>query len=660
VAVLTAADRIRLGNNGAKRVYAGALKVWERVSYLDVVKGFVSTPDLPADSVDGDLRLRAKLRADTMPSTGGASAIAMQRALGASNLMWDWRLLTVGSMDWRWSANGTSYLQGPTVLPNGTVTAGPDQWLGARHTTQGTGSHYYGERSTDGGATWQDVTDTTATSMVPFDSTAPVYVGAVPTGYGPLPGRIYWVQVEAINRARLVFPGVLWNVLTVPDAANLNVSGDLQVVARLQRPLATSLTTQRFISKDTGTASGNRGWAATWTNAGQLGLAMLPSASVLSTGQVGFAAGAMGWVRITRANATGAVVLEWAADQPSEPTSWTTLASTGSTTPGAVPVVTGTVRIGDRATTPAAPPLEPYAGRIARVIVRDGATTVLDISENNAATMVTPTTFVATSGQTVTVQDTSGGAVLFGSAGQASTPDLPLPTAFTVVARTRYNADTTGFPTHAAQNVPSDPRSYSVYRTTNNGRWYCEITTDGIWANRAGRFVAAPVPPIDVDVTAAVTIEPNRSGRMWMTPWTFNDATGQWTMGTPSDTGAAMIPFDSTAPHTIGASFVAGARLLFSEMRSGTDPRTGSVLWRFDANERTGTGTTYTDPRGLVWTLTNALAVAPKSPAPIVQPQADSLVWRFDANDYPGTGLTYVDPRGRTWSLSAAGVIAGP
>lgn len=33
------------------------------------------------------------------------------------------------------------------------------------------------------------------------------------------------------------------------------------------------------------------------------------------------------------------------------------------------------------------------------------------------------------------------------------------------------------------------------------------------------------------------------------------------------------------------------------------------------------------------------------------------VVWRFDADDYPGTGTSYVDPRGRTWTLSAPGAI---
>lgn len=37
------------------------------------------------------------------------------------------------------------------------------------------------------------------------------------------------------------------------------------------------------------------------------------------------------------------------------------------------------------------------------------------------------------------------------------------------------------------------------------------------------------------------------------------------------------------------------------------------------------------------------------------------LIWRFDASDYPGAGTTWVDPRGRTWSLGGdASIVAAP
>lgn len=35
----------------------------------------------------------------------------------------------------------------------------------------------------------------------------------------------------------------------------------------------------------------------------------------------------------------------------------------------------------------------------------------------------------------------------------------------------------------------------------------------------------------------------------------------------------------------------------------------------------------------------------------------DELIWRFDADEYPGTGTTYVDPRGRSWTLATGATI---
>jgi hypothetical protein len=42
-----------------------------------------------------------------------------------------------------------------------------------------------------------------------------------------------------------------------------------------------------------------------------------------------------------------------------------------------------------------------------------------------------------------------------------------------------------------------------------------------------------------------------------------------------------------------------------------------------------------------------------------LDPRAGSVVWRFDASDYPGTGSSFVDPRGRTWTITAPNAILG-
>ena len=73
-----------------------------------------------------------------------------------------------------------------------------------------------------------------------------------------------------------------------------------------------------------------------------------------------------------------------------------------------------------------------------------------------------------------------------------------------------------------------------------------------------------------------------------------------------------------------------------------------ATLWKFDPNERTGTGTTYTDPRGRVWTLTNANAIVPGVAAIPVEPAVKAQIvsysyahWRPE--DIP-PGQTTVPP----------------
>jgi hypothetical protein len=54
------------------------------------------------------------------------------------------------------------------------------------------------------------------------------------------------------------------------------------------------------------------------------------------------------------------------------------------------------------------------------------------------------------------------------------------------------------------------------------------------------------------------------------------------------------------------------------------------TYWRFDANDYPGTGTTYTDPRGKVWTLTTAAAITPYSPASQGTKLSMAMEWYTD------------------------------
>ena len=106
----------------------------------------------------------------------------------------------------------------------------------------------------------------------------------------------------------------------------------------------------------------------------------------------------------------------------------------------------------------------------------------------------------------------NSGPYLIPAVGTVNTPDPGvLPNSFVVVQKTRY-ADTTNFPTLVAQTGGTDPRSYFIYRTPVNYRWYIEFTTDGVWANRLSKFADGDVPVIGFDQTSALR---HRTEQCW-------------------------------------------------------------------------------------------------------------------------------------------------
>jgi hypothetical protein len=231
-------------------------------------------------------------------------------------------------------------------------------------------------------------------------------------------GRIYWAQMETVNRARLVFPGVVDNNLSVPTAANLDIVGDLEIVVRCQVPAAGIATPAAAVGKG---APAAYAYAYGWMNDGRFLFLQAPAsvpgsaAFATLTRPGGITAGSIIWMKVTRVRTTGVVTFYWAADSPTEPTSWT---NAGSATPGTMVNVdactsTQPLRVGQLAPTNSSGTAYAYPGRILRAIIRNGiaGTTVLDVNENDAYAL-TGTTFPATSGQTVTVNQTAGNTIV--------------------------------------------------------------------------------------------------------------------------------------------------------------------------------------------------------------------------------------------------------
>jgi hypothetical protein len=116
------------------------------------------------------------------------------------------------------------------------------------------------------------------------------------------------------------------------------------------------------------------------------------------------------WVKFTSDRTTGATNFYTAPDGPNEPTSWNLLGTEQTLQAGtsifasSAPFEIGTIDNGT----------QPFAGAIRRVLLRSGiaGTTVLDVHENDAAHLVTPSTFSAGTGQTVTVNQTGSNLII--------------------------------------------------------------------------------------------------------------------------------------------------------------------------------------------------------------------------------------------------------
>jgi hypothetical protein len=307
---LDTATRIRLGTQGARRVYAGPNMDWEFQPWLDPAVGFVSTVQ-PADDPAGQVDL-----------TADPAAAATY---------------------WRQS--------GPNVD-----------------------------------------------------------VGRNPSGV-PYPGGLRSLQYTATRRARLVFPGVSGNNVSLPDSTSLHITDDIEMVARVAPTTWTPTAQVSMISRYV-TA---RTYTFQISNLGRLVFRFSVDAGASdsvaqSTVSVPFAAGQIGWVKVTRVRSTGAVMFFTAPDSSAEPTAWTQLGTTINGPTAAINAAAqARLAIGSHGNLTA----ELFAGRIARAIVRNAVagTAVVDVSENNAGGM-TGTTFPATSGQTVTVAQTAGNTIV--------------------------------------------------------------------------------------------------------------------------------------------------------------------------------------------------------------------------------------------------------
>jgi hypothetical protein len=192
------------------------------------------------------------------------------------------------------------------------------------------------------------------------------------------------------------------NWATTPDAAALDITGDLEIVVRVALSDYTPTANQILCSKRaTGQYSwqffiGNTTGPLTLTVTGD-GTTAIQSQSVTPTAGT-FVDGTTYWFRTTRTASTGVCTWQYAADQTTEPTSWATLAANVNGASGNIFSGTAALDVGGIAG-------GSMDGRFYRCIVRNGigGTTVFDADFTTGITSGAQTTFTESSANAATV-----------------------------------------------------------------------------------------------------------------------------------------------------------------------------------------------------------------------------------------------------------------
>ena len=201
----------------------------------------------------------------------------------------------------------------------------------------------------------------------------------------------------------LYLPGAGANYAEAPHNANLAVTGDIDIVVRVGLDDWTPASDQSLISKRV-TAGQHCYQFSVVNTSGALAFSAILDGTTLSTATSSaappFVDGSSYWVRATRVASTGAVTFYYAADQATEPSSWTQLGTTASTTSGSLFNGTDNVQVGCNRNG-----LNLAQGKFYRAIVRNGigGTTVFDADFTRGITSGGQATFTESSANAATV-----------------------------------------------------------------------------------------------------------------------------------------------------------------------------------------------------------------------------------------------------------------
>lgn len=336
----------------------------------------------------------------------------------------------------------------------------------------------------------------------------------------------------------LYLPGVTGNSASSPDAAALDITGDIEIILRMAQDDWTLATGGRAISKTDGASTATGGGYEVYAGGPDTRINLqisngTISSNVQSTSVTGLLNGTM-WIRVTWVASTSTASFFFAADQTEVPSSWTaagTAVTTGITSIGAS---TQLLRIGDRSDG-----LRPLAGKFYRAIVRNGigGTTVFDADFTRGITSGGQTSFTESSSNAATVtinRSTSGRkavavvrpTILLGTddyleVAHSSLIDMAAGDSFSVVGVVRLF------------NAPASNGRIVQKGTATDPRWFLFNTTTGQAGTQVTDTVNTTTPATtatatlgNVTVFAAVV---NRTSQL-ATPYLNNSA------GTPTST----------------------------------------------------------------------------------------------------------------------------
>ncbi len=167
----------------------------------------------------------------------------------------------------------------------------------------------------------------------------------------------------------LYLPGVAGNYASTPDAAVLDITGNLELVCRAQKPAAGA--SSKILIAKVNNSSDQYSWDFEVYDTAVYLIVTTGGTSatqkVQSAGITGLVDGTVYWWKATIDTTSTVMSLYYAADAPEEPSSWTTLVS--SAVAGATSIYNGSapVTIGANGTGG-----NPLAGKVGRAIVRNG------------------------------------------------------------------------------------------------------------------------------------------------------------------------------------------------------------------------------------------------------------------------------------------------